>query len=186
LKPTLGDLLQVHTNFNELMIRRLLRGPAGQYNKLEPGTPIDPGDAGLISLGVWLFAVPRFDEVQIAMVLGKIRPAAHKRMEKLWKDMDSHQDGLGITSFFLGVFENRYVSWSTMQEAVLDVQTGETLDEMPHKHMWNLVLDLTVLTGRLWADVRRLQESKDAEQRLHQAKTARSSGVHDNADAAGA
>ena len=56
-----------------------------------------------------------------------------------------------------------------MRDAVIDVATGETYDEIPHKHMWNLVLDMSMLMGSLWREVKKIREKQDAKPPIHEA-----------------
>lgn len=169
---TFKELWQATTIQDDRVIRRLLSGPAGGYLKLELDTEIQPIDAVLVALADWFFNVPRLSESQVSVVLHRVQPHIRDHIRIAWEVLDNPQDKKAVASLYLGMFDSRYISWTTAGATVMDVTTGEVLDQLPHNHMWNLVLDISVLVGRLWGEIKRRREKQDAKPPIHEASAA--------------
>ena len=174
--PTITELKVICQNLALLEMQRLLTGPLGREKSLQPDDELAREEVVLIGLASWFKSVPKFDEVKIQMVIGRMLPDLKKRLRQMWDDLDQSErtDAL-ISSFFVGVIENRWVSWSNLQSGdAMDVESGEIVDQIPHKHMWVTTLDLAVLTGRMWGEVKQLKERTDAGRHASQNEAARS------------
>lgn len=157
--PTYQETLVLANGLSLVQLPRFLRSTFDGYGVLVETTEVRPQDAVLACLAGWLHKSMGAPEAMCSPIVAMmIKDHIAKRIATYWEILtdDSHAEMIGS---FVAVFDQAYVSWTGTNHYV-NLTTGERLDAFRSQYyMVNTTLDLAVLCGRLYNQLRQMRES---------------------------